>query len=215
MLWIVAAPGPSLTDEVAQRTKGYKIIAVNDAYRLLPWADVLYAADAGWWRVHNGCPHFRGEKLTTWGRDAVAKDMEIISRFHLSVIESTRFERGFSFKPGMIYRGQSNSGFQAVNVALLRGGNPIILIGFDMHGTHFFGEHETPLRSWDRQKQARVFARWIDGFKFAAEHLPPDIRIVNATPGSALDCFPIMSLQEALNAENGQHEMEDFRRAAH
>ena len=90
------------------------------------------------------------------------------------------------------------------------------MIGFDMHGTHFFGEHESPLRSWDRQKQQQIFARWIEGFRIASERLPPDIRIINATPGSALTCFPIMTLQEALedNARHWQHEVEDIRREA-
>jgi len=211
MLWIVAAPGPSLTPELAEQTHGYNVVAVNDSYRLLPHATVLYAADADWWRVHGGVPNFHGEKLTTWGKDTKS----VASQFRLNAIESARFEKGFSFKPGLIHRGQNNSGFQAVNVALLRGANPVVMIGFDMHGTHFFGEHEPPLRRWDRQRQARNYARWIEGFNKAKDLLPPHIRIINATPGSALKCFPIMTLQEALNAENRRNEVEGINRAQH
>lgn len=211
MLWIVAAPGPSLTPELAEQTRGHRVIAVNDAYRLLPWADVLYAADADWWRARNGCREFAGERLTTFGRDSE----RTIAQFGLTSIQNQRFVKGFSLSPGVIYRGQSNSGFQAVNVALLRDGNPVVLIGFDMHGTHFFGQHEAPLRSWDRQKQESIFARWIEGFRLASDLLPPHIRIINATPGSALTCFPIMTLDEALNARHRQHAMEDLGGEAH
>jgi hypothetical protein len=45
---IVAATGPSFTAEVAEACRGYPTIAVNDAYRLFPWADILYASDGAW-----------------------------------------------------------------------------------------------------------------------------------------------------------------------
>jgi hypothetical protein len=74
------------------------------------------------------------------------------------------------------------------------GGNPIVLLGFDMHGTHFFGAHEPPLRNkLNRQ-------RWVEIFAVAAKMLPPDIKIINATPGSLLKCFPEMDIKEALYA---------------
>ncbi len=78
--------------------------------------------------------------------------------------------------------------------AILWGGNPIILIGFDMRGTHFFGEHERPLK-----QMRKSFDGWIKQFRDAADMLPPGLRIINATPKSALDCFERMTLAEALN----------------
>src|SRR5688572_2955592 len=62
--------GPSLTVEdvevvkQAAMTDQVKVVAVNDAYRLAPWADVLYGFDWQWWEHHNGCPEFRGLKYT-------------------------------------------------------------------------------------------------------------------------------------------------------
>jgi len=35
-------------------------------------------------------------------------------------------------------------------------------------------------------------------FRRAAALLPTDRQIINCTPGSALDCFPFMDLEEAL-----------------
>jgi hypothetical protein len=39
-----------------------RVIAVNDAYRLAPFADVLYACDEKWWKWHQGVPSFTGLK---------------------------------------------------------------------------------------------------------------------------------------------------------
>src|SRR5512139_1237105 len=59
---IVAASGPSLTPKVADACKGFHVVAVNDAYRLFPDADVLYACDPKWWDVHKGVRKFAGER---------------------------------------------------------------------------------------------------------------------------------------------------------
>ena len=43
----ILATGPSLTPDQAEYAKGKaRVIAVNDAWRLAPWADILYACDA-------------------------------------------------------------------------------------------------------------------------------------------------------------------------
>lgn len=200
-LWIVAAPGPSLTPEVAALCRG-NVLAVNDAYRRLPDATAMYAADREFWNVRKGCPDFRGDKWTVRIREIRNKrgrkvypeyqNAEVISRYGLNVIEARPLREGFCFDPGFIHLGK-NSGFQAVNLAIEFGGNPIIMVGFDMHGTHFFGPHVYPLR------QRGNFQYWIPEFEKAAKALPPGLRIINATLGSALTCFPIMTLQEALD----------------
>ena len=44
--------GPSLNKEdieYCREKKGVRFIAINDAYRLAPFADILYAADKKWW----------------------------------------------------------------------------------------------------------------------------------------------------------------------
>jgi hypothetical protein len=69
-------------------------------------------------------------------------------------------------------------------------------VGFDLHRPggrlHFFGNHPRPLRNEER------FQVGIRNFEIAASDIPPHVEIVNATPGSALKCFPMMSLAEAL-----------------
>lgn len=195
---IVAASGPSLTKDVAWAARKarwfgpYRIVCVNDAYKLFPNGDVLYACDAEWWDVHEGAPEFNGERWSSHdpkkgsGNDK-AKAAE---KWGLNLVLGTH-KQGFSRDPNVIHYGQ-NSGFQAVNLAILRGATKIVLVGFDMREVnghrHFFGQHPSPLRN------SGDYRNFIRAFEQANSPVP----IINATPGSALKCFPMMPLEEAL-----------------
>lgn len=189
---VVAATGPSLTPEVAAACREHPAIAVNDAWRLMPWADVLYSCDGAWWGHHKGCPDFAGEKWSS-------HDAETNNKGHAAECYGLRLIEGragdiFSTDPSLIHYG-SNSGFQAVGLAILFGASRIVLVGFNMQAVagrrHFFGDHPRPLRNVDH-------SRYVAGFKHAARHLPPGVEILNATPQSALTCFPSVPLEKAL-----------------
>lgn len=192
---MVVASGPSLTQEVADQCRSVRCLCVSDAYKLLPWADALYSADSKWWEVHNGCAEFLGEK---WIPHSGGKSQKVADRFGLTLVDG-EWRGGFSRDPKRIHfgsRGTGNSGFQAVNLVILLGATRIILVGFDMREVegrkHFFGNHPKALIP------NQNFNGWIHGFTDASKNLPDHISIVNATPGSALQCFPAMSLSEAL-----------------
>lgn len=195
--WIVAATGSSLTEEVAEKCRDWPVIAVNDAYRLFPYARALYAADAQWWQLHDGCPTFAGEKWITVNPNCATLNIPAAKRYGLQVIDSERHKPGFCFESGQIHLG-GNSGFQAVNLAFQKGAKTAVLVGFDMQGSHFFGDHPPMARR--QPKSAKGFPRWIRQFSLARDMLPPGISIINATPNSALTCFPMMDLDEALDA---------------
>lgn len=209
MLWIVAGSGPSLTESAGalarltsqgQNNAGSipaarSILAVNDAYRLFPEADALYAADVEWWQKHKGCPGFKGQRWTcTSSSSEYGIRMGLCKQYDIKIIKGSK-GKSFSTDPNRVTYG-GNSGFQAVNLAMLWGGNPIILIGFDMKGagTHFFGRHEGL-----RNTKAHALEGWCRIFEVAAYKLPKNINIINATPDSALTCFPKMTIEEALN----------------
>jgi hypothetical protein len=180
---IVAAPGPSLK---AFGHTDIHLIAVGDAYRLFPEADILYAADLAWWQARN--PKFAGKKLICQfprepNREAIAKELGV-------TVIPARPGGSFSFR-GAIHYGK-HSGFQAINLGL-RFSRLVVIVGFDMKGTHFFGAHKQPLR------QKLNYSRWIAEMHEAARHLPKQYRIINATEDSALECFESMPLEDALN----------------
>ena len=193
---IVAAPGPSLSPEAARaiHASGLPVLAVNDAYKRLPFADLLYACDAIWWHVRDGAREFTGEKWSSIGLPGRFmtndKRREQID-YGLRLVYGDDRPR-FSTDPALIHYG-SNSGFQAVNLALHLGARHIVLAGFDMSGTHFFGAHEQPLRV------TGSYVSFIRAFNEAAKHLPDGVRIINGNLISALHCFPKLELEHALS----------------
>lgn len=198
---VVAATGPSLSESVAeeclraQRDRCVRIIAVNDAYRLLPFADVLYAADVSWWNAYDGVREFLGEKWSIYFGDEFSgeRSFDLARRYGLKLAHGLALP-GFSLDARYVHG--CNSGYHAINLAILFGATPIILTGFNMQRVdgkpHFFGDHPAPLRN------DTTYSSWVPFFDKAKEMLPRHIRIVNATPNSAIKCFETKPLHEAL-----------------
>ena len=185
---IVAAPGPSL-DEEALKDTGYPLLAVGDAYRVLPWADAMYACDNRWWlEQYDGS--FKSEIWS--GHEVQGNDKtEAYEKWGMRLVEG-RHGNTFSLDPSFIHYG-SNSGFQAINLAIHFGCTYIILAGYNMGG---------PNKCRDGINGSNgSYGGFIPNFVNAAKHLPGYIRIVNTTPNSALECFEKMDLQDALHRE--------------
>src|SRR5690606_38970711 len=81
---IVAAPGPSLTREVAEVCRDYPTIAIKQAALRIPWATVMYACNAWQWEMWNGFPQFEGERWSCHHRND-RKDW-IADRFGLRLV---------------------------------------------------------------------------------------------------------------------------------
>lgn len=173
------------------------MLAINDAYRLAPWADALYACDGKWWGWHPSAVAFAGIKITQDLRTAQA---------HAGVqyIECVKGDRhsghkqatGLSRAKHKIHGGQ-NGGYQAINLAYLFGAARIVLLGYDMRDmdrkSHWFGDHPNKMPSNGK------YLRWIEFYKTIAAQLPElGIEIINCTPGSALKCFPMRKLEDVL-----------------
>jgi hypothetical protein len=197
----VLASGPSMTRDAAAkiRAAGIHCIAVNNQGiptngkpAMAPWADILYAADYSWWYNNKEAAlKFEGKK--------VAIDTQN-DRWPWELLEAVVFLRhggvdGFDERPGYVRTG-GNSGYQGVHLAVSLGARRIIMCGFDMHsknGEHWFGSHH-----WKRNYASR-YDLFLNRFKQSAPALLERAEIINTTPGSALKCFPMMSLEEALN----------------
>lgn len=180
------ASGPSLTAEDVNYCQGRAtVIVVNDNYRLAPWADVLYAADGAWWDAHQGVPQFSGARVT--------QDVAAARRWRLHYIASKR-GAGFSTSWECIHRGD-NSGFQALNIAVLAECAPIVLLGFDMRmqgkQRHWFGDHPGSLNV---NSPYHTFAAAFD----EAARRAPQLNIINATRDTALECFEKCDLRSVI-----------------
>jgi len=216
---VVIGGGPSLTMiHVEQvRAAGVRCIAVNDAYLWAPWADVSYFADASWWAAHTaGTPKpmlklsaanvrarfaaFAGQKCSIQSQQPNITDdaVHILRNARTDPNGRGIHANGLSLDPGALLTG-SNGGWQATNVAALAGANPIILLGMDGQPsqdgrTHWSGGHgneHTPSEAYPAYRCS--FSVGADALKAAG------IRVVNCSPGSAIDAFEKLPLEEALD----------------
>ena len=78
--FVLVASGPSLTQEQVDYCRGKaKVIAVNDNYLMVPWADYLYFADRKWLAWHKDNPEFKafkGQKVTQFHTDTCKKEIQ-------------------------------------------------------------------------------------------------------------------------------------------
>ena len=187
--------GPSLTrhdvDMVKQQHDRGRcgVIAINDAYRLAPWADALYACDQKWWAWHDGVPSFAGPKY------GMGSALEPITQPGVTVMKNTG-PCGLELEPGGLRAG-SNSGYQALNLAVQWGAGLILLLGFDMctdaGRTHWFGDHP--------DGAPQPFEAMRRAFDTLVEPLAAlNIAVLNCSRRTALGAFPVVPLADALSA---------------
>lgn len=206
---VCIASGPSLTAEQIEQVRQarerdtVRVIVVNDNYLIAPFADVLYYADEKWKRWHQGgiarswpwakfnadqvraaFAAFGGQKCTLkLGADSSP------GVFHLKRLLSD----GLSTDPAGLATG-NHSGHQALNIAVLSGGRPIILLGYDGQrangAKHAFGEH--PDGTEPPYAEIRAAARTTGA---VLERL--GVQVVNGSPGSAFH-FPKARLEAVL-----------------
>jgi len=186
--------GPSLNqDQIdlvykAHKESSIKVIAINNAYQVAPWADVFYACDSIWWQWHyEESKDFDGLRVTI-SREAKKRYSDLIW------IEGEAHDQGLSKRQDSIVNGKIG-GYQAIGLAVNFGAKKILLLGYDMRSidgaSHWHGDHPNFQRPvWDNR---------IDHFKNMIPDLSKrDIEVINCSPGSALDAFKMGDLEEEL-----------------
>lgn len=162
--WVIMASGQSLTTEdieyvrlakISEKIQG--VIAVsNVGIDYAPWADALVSHDVLWWAHNLHSNMFKGRKFcrSFWSRCEV-------------------------FIPNP--RDGCNSGLMAMQIArdIFKAGR-ILLLGFDMHGTHYFGPHKKGLTNTKPDKFQKHISQF-EGWSGA--------EVINCTPDSALQIF--------------------------
>jgi hypothetical protein len=200
MTVVCCATGPSITDEQVQRCRAkvdregrpVRIIVVNDAYRLIPWADINYFADGKWWEWHKDREEFKafeGARCSVFTTGNMVIDPEV------HILRNAERE-GLSLDREEICTG-SSSGYQAINIAVLAGAERVVLLGYDNKRSevsgkpHFFGQHpdRTEL-NYDVVKEQ--LKRLADAVSKAG------VRVTNASLATALTCFERGALESIL-----------------
>lgn len=193
---IILASGESALGAIrsGETAKHFPILCVSDGYRICPagggepgWR-YLYAADQRWWDGHAETIRriFQGEG---WTQDKVAAERYGLK--HIRVVS----EPGLSLEPTHVKAGGfiGNSGAQAINLAVLWGAKRLVLVGFDMDGGHFFGEHPKGIH---RDTDFRTFVRGMCDLALGLARAR--VTVLNASPKSKLPYWPRMTLPQAL-----------------
>lgn len=169
MRFVIFGSGPSMNQDIADYVKGKcSAIAVSDAWQLAPWSRALVSHDSKWWRHHKSRIEFEGRRFCRNG----------LAEMNVEKFRADGLPIG------------CNSGLMAMFVARdIFKASQIILCGFDMKGTHFFGPHPKPLTNTNETR----FRQHIDQFRHF--HGPP---VFNCTPDSALKRFPFAELGAIL-----------------
>ncbi|MDZ4253989.1 MAG: hypothetical protein U1A72_15575 [Sulfuritalea sp.] len=183
------------------------MIAVNDAYLVAPWADICYFADARWWKWHTdgiakkwpwvsftaeevkkAFAEFRGQKVTIFNTGMLVADPTVFMLHNHGSDE-------LSEKPNGVHTG-SNGGYQAINIAVLAGGNPILLVAYDMRfqqgKSHSHNGHPLKHSESAYLGYANRFGSMLPQLKRLK------VEVLNCTPGSAIKAFQFVPLEEAL-----------------
>ena len=190
--------GPSLTQSQVDACRGRcRVIAVNTAYRLAPWVDIVYFSDELWHQWKRDKKSFR--------RLACLKVALENARTHWSE-PAVKILHNYGGEPGLceirdgVYTGR-NSGYQAINLAAHLGVARVILLGFDMRAvagrTHWHsGTDDAHQRGTAPEDFKNVMLPWFSTLVEPCK--ARGIEIVNCTPGSAIECFPRQRLETAL-----------------
>jgi hypothetical protein len=191
--------GPSLTpQQVSAARKLGDLYACNDAYKLAPDAALLHACNYQWW-------------------DCRWDEVFDLSCRKTTIFEDTAKRYGIEFVPGRWFDGLSeapmvsyghSAGFQLLNLAYHAKPDRILLLGYDMRFApdydgkakrigsgprHFFGEYPPELQHWPSVKvQSGVHVELVDLYRAVAKQ--GLVEIVNCSPGSAIDCFPMKDI---------------------
>lgn len=186
---VCLATGPSLTPADVAACRGRaKVIAIKDAIDLAPWADVLYGcgADSGQWWPRNG------DRLATFPGLRFTLDPLAAKWAQVLTIGP---ELGLSADPDTLCHGR-NSGYQAINLAVLLGATRVLLLGYDLQPgprgeSHVHGDH--PWRA------PLPFDAFLAAFSSIAAPLEAaGVTVINCTRRTALTVFPQMPIEEAL-----------------
>ena len=193
--------GPSLAGQGTDRLAGQRVIAVNSSYIAHAFADYLFSADARWLRLHQKALEgpWRGRVVTV----SAAADWDgllHLRKVHPPVKGKPGGTAVSTDRRAVAVRRSSLHG--AINLAVLLGATRLVLLGADggPHGKR--RSHHAP-HPWAQKKGCWDEQYW-DLSTTAAPLAALGVEVVNASPGSRWDLWPIVTLNSVLAREAGR-----------
>lgn len=184
----IVGGGPSLKGFDWNRLKGKKVIAINRAFEVLPFADVLYWTDSRFYRWYRSeINRFTGLKFTCRSFHDKPSDVTLLKANNAMTIDT---------RPSYISHG-NNSGYGAINLAIKLGAKKIYLLGYDMHSTPNASHWHSGYESTHRHDIYEKMMKYFDAIPKELERL--NIECYNANIKSQLNVFRKCSIDDAIN----------------
>lgn len=180
--------GPGLARVPLEKLRDLRVIAVNNAYQLGDWIDVMFYGDCRWFKWHcTALLDFPGLKVTACDKHRDMPGIRAVKRHTLPFgITTAKNRLGWNL----------SSGACSINLAVHFGVKKIVLFGFDMRivddKNNWHGDHKDSPNKNPYKRFLRTFPKIANDLKELG------VECVNATPGSALDVFPIVEPESVL-----------------
>lgn len=191
----IVAGGSSVTQADVDTLRGRcRVLVVNNAYQLAPWADALYAADERWWGTYRSAIDFAGLKMTCHVvNSSIPKSVRRVQLCNECEEKEPRYSE-IIVGEDVIGRG-GNSAFQALNLAVVFGAKTVFLLGFDFCGSHWHEPHPEPLK----RTRDSTRLKWRDMLDAQSKRLQEmGITVLNCSSVSLLQNYRKVLLQDVL-----------------
>lgn len=183
----VMASGPSMcqkdADLVGQWRDGEskQALAINNTFKLAPYADHIYACDQRWWDYYYESVKSLCSRATLW-----------------TYYDTTAMKYGIRQAKIPAKKTGGNSGTQAARMAITElHAVRLILLGYDMQGSsHWHGSHP---KGWPNPNDSLAKSWRVHTQRLASEF--PTVDVINASRETAIPDGVIrrMDLETALN----------------
>jgi hypothetical protein len=142
---------------------------------MAPWADALFAMDVDWWRTYAAevKANFRGQRFSS---------NKLPAEYEVKHLLPAHF------------KAHHNSGCGAIALAVKGGARRVLMLGYDCQKTggkaHWHADYA-------KLGNAGSIDKWPARFQSLADDCR-GVEIINCSRETALEVFPRMSLEEAL-----------------
>ena len=179
--------GSSLKGFDFERLRGRIVVAINDALLYLPWATALFSIDPQW--VENRMEQIRkfpGEKYLA---------VEPVDGLEAAYLIRQRGKELSETWPEVRISG--NSGYGALNLAVLKGAKRIVLLGYDFYDS---AQHWHAGYLWNQNNpMPTLYSRWAKDFNSTVPQLKQlGVEVINTSMLSLITAFPKVSIDEVL-----------------
>ncbi len=198
--------GPSLSrrDLDLECLRDHRVIAINNSAYVAPWASILFFRDLKWYFANGEIvDNWKGTVVTSTKSDKYPDNIRVIKLLHSTsfvnlVVNGIQY--GQTFKYNAVRYGRS-SGHIALSLAVSLGASRVVLLGYDcriVNGRSHF--HDKVENSGTAQTSVLYEKDFLPAWKGWNDYCTEaGTQVLNATPGSAIQEFPFMSLDEILS----------------